>query len=326
MLVSLIKLRDDLICLLQNTISSHITNQFYMMYDDCKKIPADNTLDAFNQCLSYSSNWKKNQMTKIINELMTNSNSVDWLFPLCKHIILLNYLIYSMNFNLKDHIKTISAIDQHTFYIRLYSLIASNIINQSFLLDHNVSEIQYKKNAVLVHEIVKEDIKKVFNYFIPMSTLTNDFTTHLSNYIKNTDNNLFKKVRDVELDNINIKNQLDKIDKQAATLYGGNVPDHIKSFDLHTNDIEETKPQLELIKSEKPDEPNMDENEPVVEKQDIDEPKIEETKEAEPDDTETYFQAGKSEYKNVEIFSNTNNTKQINLDFISQKDRSLLNM
>ncbi len=158
-----------------------------------KKNMKDKLLIIFQQFLKNVENWSSTLVQKAVDRIKTNSNSLDYFDNLVKAVIKSNIILLSLggtNISPDDYEK----VDVNQFVHRCYIECAKEAYNYTFLFYRDISNIEIKRNQLIIDDKFKNSIKYAIRKMTPIKKVLTDFLNNNFNepeLIENKPVNIF---------------------------------------------------------------------------------------------------------------------------------------
>lgn len=181
--------------------------------DACKysteKNQKDKLLIIFQQFLKNVENWSSTIIQKAVDRIKTNSNSTDYFDNLVKAVIKSNIILLSLggtNIIPSDY----ESVDINQFVHRCYIECAKEAYNYTFLFYRDISNIEIKRNQLIIDDKFKNAIKYAIRKMTPIKKVLTDFLNNNFNepeLIENKPVNIFNGKTEVIEKPESIQNQ-----------------------------------------------------------------------------------------------------------------------
>ena len=164
MLNLLVETKNEYTIHLINILTPLIFEGFQSIYKDASKIAKNNQiLKIFQDFLRKIPDWNQHTIDKETQRIINSSNSYEWMNNLIKATIKANIIIlmYNPSINIKQQINPnyYQNIKINQFIHKIYIECAREFWNNPYLLYHDYSHIEIKRNLRDCFNIIKESIK-----------------------------------------------------------------------------------------------------------------------------------------------------------------------
>jgi hypothetical protein len=189
---------------------------------------ADNILKVFQSFLRKIPKWSQEMINQETERILKNSKSCDWLSNLVKATIKANMIILTFNPHLKLQNKIESSyyknINLEDFIHKIYIECARELWNNPYLMYHQYSPIELKRNQRDTINLVKDAIREAIRRLLPLKEL---LEIYLDDELEQNDLPDFDR-NITEIGERNIKKLINKDLKEEEVDY--------KSFPIIIND------------------------------------------------------------------------------------------
>ena len=195
---------NELLTILNNSISFHIFEGFIFYYNKCKdKSNNKNVLKNFQLSLEQITYWNQNIINDEVQRILSKSKyNVD--INNLLHSCIKSYINCFVSNNSSD-----MTINFNDFIHCCYVECARKFYLNPLLFYHNLSDTEIKKNQLEILTIINDSIKNVIRYKIDYNDIINNI--NFNNNIDLVNNN--NKIKNDDIINIkNIKNKNDNND------------------------------------------------------------------------------------------------------------------
>lgn len=162
---------------LVNVLSPLIYEGLVSIYTEALNVSnnADNILKVFQSFLRKIPKWTSEMINQETERILKNSKSCDWLSNLVKATIKANMIILTYNPHLKLQNKIESSyyknINLEDFIHKIYIECARELWNNPYLMYHQYSPIELKRNQRDTIILVKDAVKEAIRRLLPLKEL-----------------------------------------------------------------------------------------------------------------------------------------------------------
>ena len=162
---------------LVNVLSPLIYEGLVSIYTEALNVSnnADNILKVFQSFLRKIPKWTLEMINQETERILKNSKSCDWLSNLVKATIKANMIILTYNPHLKLQNKIESSyyknINLENFIHKIYIECARELWNNPYLMYHQYSPIELKRNQRDTINLVKDAVKEAIRRLLPLKEL-----------------------------------------------------------------------------------------------------------------------------------------------------------
>ena len=162
---------------LVNVLSPLVYEGLVSIYTEALNISnnADNILKVFQSFLRKIPKWTSEMINQETERILKNSKSCDWLSNLVKATIKANMIILTYNPHLKLQNKIDSLyyknINLEDFIHKIYIECARELWNNPYLMYHQYSPIELKRNQRDTINLVKDAVKEAIRRLLPLKEL-----------------------------------------------------------------------------------------------------------------------------------------------------------
>jgi hypothetical protein len=215
---------------LVNVLSPLVYEGLVSIYTEALNVSnsADNILKVFQSFLRKIPKWSQEMINQETERILKNSKSCDWLSNLVKATIKANMIILTFNPHLKLQNKIESSyyknINLEDFIHKIYIECARELWNNPYLMYHQYSPIELKRNQRDTINLVKDAIREAIRRLLPLKEL---LEIYLDDELEQNDLPDFDR-NITEIGERNIKKLINKDLKEEEVDY--------KSFPIIIND------------------------------------------------------------------------------------------
>jgi len=215
---------------LVNVLSPLVYEGLVSIYTEALNVSnsADNILKVFQSFLRKIPKWSQEMINQETERILKNSKSCDWLSNLVKATIKANMIILTFNPHLKLQNKIESSyyknINLENFIHKIYIECARELWNNPYLMYHQYSPIELKRNQRDTINLVKDAIREAIRRLLPLKEL---LEIYLDDELEQNDLPDFDR-NITEIGERNIKKLINKDLKEEEVDY--------KSFPIIIND------------------------------------------------------------------------------------------
>lgn len=162
---------------LVNVLSPLIYEGLVSIYTEALNVSnnADNILKVFQSFLRKIPKWTQEMINQETERILKNSKSCEWLSNLVKATIKANMIILTFNPHLKLQNKIESSyyknINLEDFIHKIYIECARELWNNPYLMYHQYSPIELKRNQRDTINLVKDAVKEAIRRLLPLKEL-----------------------------------------------------------------------------------------------------------------------------------------------------------
>jgi len=226
----LIETKNEYTIHLSNILAPLVYEGFQSIYKKAQKISLTNDiLKIYQDFLKQIPEWNENTIDNETNRIIDLTHSKDWLIDLVKATIKSNLIVLTYNPNVKNKYKVDSKLYQNikinNFIHKIYIECARELWNNPYLLYHDYSPIEIKRNQrdtiIIIKDCIKESLRKILQeYFkhilqiylgedLEDNTINNNFDETISEVEKRNIIKLAKKDLEVVKSNDDLFNDKD---------------------------------------------------------------------------------------------------------------------
>lgn len=236
---------------LVNVLSPLVYEGLVSIYTEALNVSnnADNILKVFQSFLRKIPKWTSEMINQETERILKNSKSCDWLSNLVKATIKANMIILTFNPHLKLQNKIESSyyknINLENFIHKIYIECARELWNNPYLMYHQYSPIELKRNQRDTINLVKDAIKEAIRRLLPLKELLeiylddeleqNDLPDFDRNITEIGERNIKKLInKDLKEEEIDNKSVPIIINNKLSEQQGGNDNQSPKQKDLNS--------------------------------------------------------------------------------------------
>jgi hypothetical protein len=229
-MINLVEKKNEYTINLVNVLSPLVYEGLVSIYTEALNISnsADNILKVFQSFLRKIPKWSQEMINQETERILKNSKSCDWLSNLVKATIKANMIILTFNPHLKLQNKIESSyyknINLEDFIHKIYIECARELWNNPYLMYHQYSPIELKRNQRDTINLVKDAIREAIRRLLPLKEL---LEIYLDDELEQNDLPDFDR-NITEIGERNIKKLINKDLKEEEVDY--------KSFPIIIND------------------------------------------------------------------------------------------
>ena len=176
-MINLVEKKNEYTINLVNVLSPLVYEGLVSIYTEALNVSnsADNILKVFQSFLRKIPKWSQEMINQETERILKNSKSCDWLSNLVKATIKANMIILTFNPHLKLQNKIESSyyknINLENFIHKIYIECARELWNNPYLMYHQYSPIELKRNQRDTINLVKDAIKEAIRRLLPLKEL-----------------------------------------------------------------------------------------------------------------------------------------------------------
>jgi len=176
-MINLVEKKNEYTINLVNVLSPLVYEGLVSIYTEALNVSnsADNILKVFQSFLKKIPKWTSEMINQETERILKNSKSCDWLSNLVKATIKANMIILTFNPHLKLQNKIESSyyknINLEDFIHKIYIECARELWNNPYLMYHQYSPIELKRNQRDTIILVKDAIKEAIRRLLPLKEL-----------------------------------------------------------------------------------------------------------------------------------------------------------
>jgi hypothetical protein len=176
-MINLVEKKNEYTINLVNVLSPLVYEGLVSIYTEALNVSnsADNILKVFQSFLRKIPKWSQEMINQETERILKNSKSCDWLSNLVKATIKANMIILTFNPHLKLQNKIESSyyknINLEDFIHKIYIECARELWNNPYLMYHQYSPIELKRNQRDTINLVKDAIKEAIRRLLPLKEL-----------------------------------------------------------------------------------------------------------------------------------------------------------
>jgi hypothetical protein len=229
-MINLVEKKNEYTINLVNVLSPLVYEGLVSIYTEALNVSnsADNILKVFQSFLRKIPKWSQEMINQETERILKNSKSCDWLSNLVKATIKANMIILTFNPHLKLQNKIESSyyknINLEDFIHKIYIECARELWNNPYLMYHQYSPIELKRNQRDTINLVKDAIREAIRRLLPLKEL---LEIYLDDELEQNDLPDFDR-NITEIGERNIKKLINKDLKEEEVDY--------KSFPIIIND------------------------------------------------------------------------------------------
>lgn len=177
----LIELKKEYTQMLLEILSPIIYEGMQYIYNQAKSNSTNNeTLKVFQNLLRKIPEWDEKILTKEYNRIIvkTRKNS-PWIVELIRAVIKANITILTIN-KIPDNVY--EEINILNFIHLIYTEVARNLWNNPFLLYHDYSSLEIKRNLRDTLTLIRESIESAIRKILPMNIILQKYLGDNTNY------------------------------------------------------------------------------------------------------------------------------------------------
>lgn len=225
MITFLVEKRNDYTTHLVNTIAPLVFEGIRAIYKEAQSVSTDNdVLKIFQSLLKRIPKWNTSMIENETNRILNSSQSFYWLNDLIKATIKAHIFILMYNPSMKENItvdpKFYKDIKTQDFIHLVYIECAREIWNNPYLMFHDYSPIDIKRNQRDCITLIKECIREALRKLLPVKYIL-DLYLGEEAIIDRKEDNFEKPLTEAEEGNLSkmIKKDLSEIESiKAASL------------------------------------------------------------------------------------------------------------
>ena len=209
----LIELKKEYTQMLLEILSPIVYEGMQYIYNQAKSNSTNNeTLKVFQNLLRKIPEWDEKILTKEYNRIIvkTRKNS-PWIVELIRAVIKANITILTIN-KIPDNVY--EEINILNFIHLIYTEVARNLWNNPFLLYHDYSSLEIKRNLRDTLTLIRESIESAIRKILPMNIILQKYLGDNTNYGNEFNFDINMNVKDLK--NIPLLLELDT-DKYSVT-------------------------------------------------------------------------------------------------------------
>ena len=176
-MINLVEKKNEYTINLVNVLSPLVYEGLVSIYTEALNVSnsADNILKVFQSFLRKIPKWSQEMINQETERILKNSKSCDWLSNLVKATIKANMIILTFNPHLKLQNKIESSyyknINLEDFIHKIYIECARELWNNPYLMYHQYSPIELKRNQRDTINLVKDAIREAIRRLLPLKEL-----------------------------------------------------------------------------------------------------------------------------------------------------------
>lgn len=227
-----------------DTISPFIYEGMNSIYREAVNIAQgadsnDKILLIFQKLLKSISDWNQNKIDEETNRIKIASNTSEYLDDLVKAVIKSNIILLTYSNSISNMIAQTfyNNLTTSTLIHRCYTECAKDIHNNPYLFFHDVHQMDFKRNQIIIQQNIQSGISRAIRKILPISVILKEYLVNSVNIINEPINKIEQPVNNKlqkEVMNI-IKTDGNKSDKQKVK--------SIITIDKILNSIENKKPK-----------------------------------------------------------------------------------
>lgn len=251
-----------------DTISPFIYEGMNSIYREAVNIAEgansnDKILLVFQKLLKSISDWNQNKIDEETNRIKLASNTSEYLDDLVKAVIKSNIILLTYS-------NSISNVIAQTFYNnfttstlihRCYTVCAKDIHNNPYLFFHDVHQMDFKRNQIVIQQNIQSGISRAIRKILPISVILKEYLVNSVNII---DENIAKPTKIEQPINNKLQKEVMNIIKTDGNKSDKQKVKSIITIDKILNSIENKKPkevdQLNIQRLIRKSDKNVNEN------------------------------------------------------------------